>query len=237
MIAYAAVDLRRGRVVQLVGGNPDEVRVDLPDPAAVARQWQDAGFAALHVVDLDAALGVGENLASIEAILAHVSIPVQVGGGVRTAEAAAALLDRGAARVVVGTRAIEEPDWLGRLVHRQPGRVVLAADIADGQVLVRGWTMGVGISVDRLFGQVDRLDLGGILVTDVAREGTMSGADVDTFRTLADATRHPLLASGGIAGMEDLRSLAAAGAAGVVLGMALYTGALDPGAVAREFAA
>jgi phosphoribosylformimino-5-aminoimidazole carboxamide ribotide isomerase len=236
MIAYAAVDLRRGRVVQLVGGNPDEVRVDLPDPAAVARQWQDAGLPALHVVDLDAALGVGENLAAIEAILDHVSIPVQVGGGVRSAQAAAALLDRGAARVVVGTRAIEEPDWLGRLVHQQPGRVVLAADIADGEVLVRGWTMGVGLPLDRLFRQVDRLDLAGILVTDVAREGTMTGADVDTFRALAAATRHPLLASGGIASVEDLRQLADAGAAGVVLGMALYTGALDPGAVAREFA-
>jgi phosphoribosylformimino-5-aminoimidazole carboxamide ribotide isomerase len=237
VIAYAAVDLRGGRVVQLVGGNPAETRVDLPDPPAVARRWQDAGFAALHVVDLDAALGAGDNLACIEAILAAVSIPVQVGGGVRSTQAASALLDRGAARIVVGTRAVEEQDWLGRLVHRQPGRVVLAADVADGQVLVRGWTMGVGTPLERLLRQVDRLELGGILVTDVEREGRMAGADVERFRALAAATRHPLLASGGIAGIDDLRGLHEAGVAGVVLGMALYTGALDAAAVARQFAA
>jgi phosphoribosylformimino-5-aminoimidazole carboxamide ribotide isomerase len=238
MIAYAAIDLRGGRVVQLVGGRPEEERVSLPDPAAVARQWLSCGFRALHVVDLDAALGTGDNGDAVTAVIAAAAgIPVQVGGGVRTAERARALLDGGASRVVVGTRGVQERAWLEELAAAWPGRVVVAADVLGEEVVVKGWTAGAGVSAESFLRGLADVPLAAVLVTDVQREGRMGGADTARFRRLAGLSPHPLLASGGIAGAEDLRELARAGVAGAVLGMALYTGALDGSSVASEFAA
>ena len=236
MIALPAVDLKGGAVVQLVGGRPEEERVRLTDPVAVARGWVEAGFRALHVVDLDAALGTGSNRAIVEAILAAVDVPVQVGGGIRDDDAADALLAAGAARIISGTRAVEDAAWLAALAERHPGRVIVAADVRGDVVLSRGWTAGAGITVEALFARLEPLPLAGLLVTDVGREGRMTGADAARFGTLVAATRHPLIAAGGIAGMEDLRALAACGVAGAVLGMALYTGAVDARSAAREFA-
>lgn len=235
MIAIPAIDLRAGRVVQLVGGEPGTERVSLPDPAGVARQWEHDGFAMLHVVDIDAALGSGSNRAAIEAVLAAAGVPVQVGGGVRTDDDAAALLDAGAARVVVGTRAIEEPAWLERIAARHAGRIVLAADVRRGAVVTHGWTATSDTSAVALLARVRALPLAGVLVTDVGREGRMQGADVVQFETLVEASRHPLIASGGIAGSADLMALAAVGVHAAVLGMALYTGALDAQVTARSY--
>lgn len=234
-MALAAIDLRGGRVVQLVGGRPEEERVSLPDPAAVARRWQDEGFAALHVVDLDGALSSGGNAAAVAAVLGAARVPVQVGGGVREGERVDGLLGAGAARVVVGTRAVEEPEWLERLAARHPGRLVVAADVRGERVVTRGWTAEVELSAEALLERLEPLPLAAVLVTDVGREGGMGGADTERFRRLAAATRHPLQASGGISSVQDLRALENAGAAAAVLGMALYTGALDGPAVAREF--
>ena len=237
MIAYAAIDLRGGRVVQLVGGRPEAERVSLPDPAAVAGQWLACGFAALHVVDLDAALGTGENPGAIGAIIdAAAGVPVQVGGGIRSTARADALLQAGAARVVVGTRAVEDRPWLRRLAARWPGRVVVAADVRGAEVVVRGWTAGAGVNAESLLAGLGELPLAGVLVTDVAREGRMLGADAAVFGRLAALSPHPLIASGGVAGKADLAALARTGVAGVVLGMALYTGALDAVAIARQYA-
>jgi len=228
LIAYPAIDLRAGRVVQLVGGERGTERVSLPDPAAVGRRWIDAGFRALHVVDLDAALGDGSNRAAVRAILhACDDVPVHVGGGIRDTDTAASLLDDGAACVVVGTRAVEDRAWLEQIAARWPGRVLVAADVRAGEVQVRGWTAGAGVAADAFLRTLDSLPLAGTLVTDVAREGRMQGIDAERFRALAAACPVPLLASGGVTTPADLDALAAAGAAGAVLGMALYTGALD----------
>jgi phosphoribosylformimino-5-aminoimidazole carboxamide ribotide isomerase len=236
MIAYAAVDLRSGRVVQLVGGRPDAERVSLPDPAAVARRWVDAGFAALHVVDLDAAFGQGDNAAAIEAILSAAGdVTVHVGGGVRTTERAEVLLTAGATRVVVGTRAVEEPAWLEQLATRYPDRVVVAADVRGDEIVVRGWTAGTGRAAAAFLASLAGIPLGAALVTDVSREGQMLGADVCRFADLVRAAPHPLIASGGIATPDDLAALADAGAAGAVLGMALYTGALDASSISQAY--
>jgi phosphoribosylformimino-5-aminoimidazole carboxamide ribotide isomerase len=232
----AAVDLRAGRAVQLVGGRYDAERVGLPDPVAVARDWEAAGFPALHVIDLDAALGRGDNRPAIRGILAGCQVPVQVGGGVRDDETADALLDLGAARVIAGTRAVEDRAWLERLCARHPGRIVVAADVRDGEVVTRGWTARAGVGGEAFIASLDVLPIAAVLVTDVTREGSMVGADTERFAVLVHASRHPLQAAGGIGGLDDLRALAEAGAAAVVLGMALYTGALDTGAVLREFA-
>lgn len=238
MIAYAAIDLKGGRVVQLVGGRPADERISLPDPAAVTQRWLDAGFAGLHVVDLDAALGTGSNESAIHAILDTAgTVPVQVGGGVRDTARAAALFEAGADRVVVGTRAVEDGKWLAELARRWPARVVVAADVLGDEVVVRGWTTGAGIRADAFLAGLRDIPLGAVLVTDVQREGQMQGADIDRFRRLVECSPHPLLASGGIAGTADLAALETAGAAGAVLGMALYTGALDANAVARDYAA
>jgi phosphoribosyl isomerase A len=237
VIAYAAIDVRRGRVVQLVGGRPEDERISLPDPGAVTTEWVECGFRALHVVDLDAALGVGGNEDAIAAVFeAAGDVPVQVGGGIRSSERAGALLGAGAARVVVGTRAVEDPAWLEDLAARWPGRVVVAADVRGDEVLTRGWTAGSGRRADDFLASLAPLPLAAALVTDVSREGRMAGADSDRFGRLARACPHPLLASGGIAGRDDLVALSSAGAAGAVLGMALYTGALDARLTAREFA-
>lgn len=237
MIVYAAIDLRGGRVVQLVGGVPEDERLSLPDPAAVAGDWIRAGFTALHVVDLDAALGTGSNAAAVTAVIhAAGSVNVQVGGGVRTTERVQELLEEGAGTVVVGTRGVTDPHWLEEIATRWPDRIVLAADVRGDDVVVRGWTAAAGMNVDALLARIADLPLAGVLVTDVAREGRMSGADTLRFRHLAALSPHPVLASGGIAGAADLAALSRTGVAGAVVGMALYTGALDATSVAREYA-
>lgn len=235
MIAYPAIDLRGGRAVQLVGGRPDHEHVSLADPVAVAARWVSIGFRALHVVDLDAALGDGDNRAVIETLIRDAGVPVRVGGGIRDDGAADALLDAGADRVIVGTRAVEDAEWLRGLAQRHASRVVVAADVRDGHVLTRGWTATSGTPVDAFLRSLDALPIAGVLVTDVGREGRMTGSDAAAFAGLARASTHPLVAAGGIAAIDDLRALDRAGAAGAVLGMALYTGAVDGAAVAREF--
>jgi phosphoribosylformimino-5-aminoimidazole carboxamide ribotide isomerase len=236
MIAYAAIDLREGRVVQLVGGRPEEERVSLADPVAVARTWVAFGFRALHIVDLDAALGLGSNANVIRALAQAVDVPVQVGGGVRDKVRIADLLGSGVDRVVVGTRAVEDPAWLEAVAARWPGRIVVAADTLDDKVVTRGWTRSSGVDTRSFVTDLARTPIGGVLVTDVSREGRMEGVDEQAFRRMVAASRHPVLASGGVGGPDDLRRLEAAGAAGVVIGMALYTGALDPRATAEAYA-
>jgi phosphoribosylformimino-5-aminoimidazole carboxamide ribotide isomerase len=237
MIVAPAIDLRGGRCVQLVGGRPDEERVSLPDPLAVAEEWWATGFRALHLVDLDAALGSGDNLELLRGLLVGTPAVTQVGGGVRDTDRADALLQAGADRVIVGTRAIDDPPWLTELAHRHPGRVVVAADTRDGQVLRKGWTEGAGLSVADLLRRLDPVPIAGILTTDVGREGRMEGMDRDSMaRTLRDSG-HPVWASGGISSEDDLEWLEDHGAEGAVLGMALYTDTLDARHVAARWGA
>jgi phosphoribosylformimino-5-aminoimidazole carboxamide ribotide isomerase len=159
----------------------------------------------------------------------------QVGGGIRDAEAVAALLEIGVSRVVVGTRAVDDPEWLQAVADRFPGRLVVAADIRDGVVLRKGWTEGSGLALDAFLERLQPLPLAGVLCTDVSREGRMKGIDRDgVARALRDST-HPMWISGGVTTMDELDFLADSGAAGVVLGMALYRGVLDPEAVAAKY--
>ena len=228
MIIFAAIDLRDANVVQLVGGDPSDERVRWPDPVAVARRWEDRGFEQLHIVDLDAALGRGSNRAIIRDIIQAVRVPVQVGGGIRDDVAVNELLEAGAARVIVGTRAVREPGWVDRLANRYPDRIVLAADVRDRQVVAHGWTAGTGLSIGELLERSADTPLAAVLVTDVGREGSLAGIDADLFRDTIARSRHPLFASGGIGDVRDLETLRQLGASGAVLGMALYTGRIDP---------
>jgi phosphoribosylformimino-5-aminoimidazole carboxamide ribotide isomerase len=235
MIAIPAVDLRDGRCVQLVGGSYARERVRLDDPVEAARAWTRYGFRRLHVVDLDAATGRGSNLPIVREILRDAIAEAQVGGGIRTSDQIQDLLSDGASRVVVGTRGLEDPDWLSEITAEYPGQVILAADVRDRRLVTRGWARTLPTDVLDFVEELDGLPLGGLLVTAVHREGQMQGVDLPLMEDVADAAHVPVLASGGVGSMRDLRALADRSVAGVVIGMALYTGALDPRAVAAEF--
>lgn len=236
MIAIPAVDLRDGACVQLVGGSYENERVRLPDPLIVAHEWEQAGFRRLHVVDLDAATGAGSNLRVVEDILRDARVDVQVGGGVRGTELVEQLFHAGASRVVVGTRALEDPEWLADLAALYPGVIVVATDVRERRVVTRGWVRTLPLDIMDVVEELNPLALGGLLVTAVHLEGQMRGTDLALMEDVAEASRFPVIASGGVSSMADLRALEHRGIAGAVIGMALYTGALDARAVAQEFA-
>jgi phosphoribosylformimino-5-aminoimidazole carboxamide ribotide isomerase len=235
MIVAPAVVLRDGRCVQLVGGRPDREEVSLPSPLESARQWLDRGFRTLHVVDLDAALGTSSNAGAVMEILNLDRGEVQVGGGVRSDEAAAELFGAGADRVIVGTRAVRDRPWLEALASTHPGRIMVAADTSEGVVLVRGWTEATTLRLETFLQGVGGLPLAGILVTDVSREGRLTGVDRELVRSAVRVSRHPLWIAGGLASIDDVRRVAEEGAHGAVLGMALYTGTIDADRLVEEF--
>jgi len=237
MIVIPAVDLRGGHCVQLVGGDYADERVRLDDPSAVAREWARIGFSRLHVVDLDAATGRGSNAQYIREILRDAAVPVQVGGGVRDDAHIDRLLDDGASWVVVGTRAIEDEDWRVEMAMRYPDRLIIAADVRERKVVTRGWAETSRIDVIDFVESLSGLPLAGVLVTAVHMEGRMEGTDLPLMEDVADASDWPVFASGGVSTADDLRALEHRGLAGAVLGMALYTGALDARRTAEEFGA
>jgi phosphoribosylformimino-5-aminoimidazole carboxamide ribotide isomerase len=235
MIAIPAVDLRDGACVQLVGGSYSQERVRLDDPREVARSWERYGFSRLHLVDLDAATGRGSNFSLIRDILSDANIPVQVGGGVRTGERVEELLAAGAARAIIGTRALEEREWLAELAHLHPGELIVACDVRERRVTTRGWEHTLPFDILDVVEELNVLPLGGLLVTAVHKEGQLQGTDLPLMEDVVEASNFPVYASGGVSSMQDLRALEYRGLAGAVIGMALYTGALDPVVVAGEF--
>jgi phosphoribosylformimino-5-aminoimidazole carboxamide ribotide isomerase len=235
MIAIPAVDVRGGACVQLVGGSYAKERVRLPDPVEVARSWTRYGFRRIHLVDLDAATGHGSNPTVVRQILRDTPTEVQVGGGIRDSDQIADLLADGASHVVVGTRALEEPEWIAEVAAEFPGQVIVAADVRDRRLVTRGWARTLPTDILDTVEELNGLALGGLLVTAVHREGQMQGIDLPLMEDVAETSQMPVLASGGVASVHDLRALAHRGIAGVVIGMALYTGVLDPTAVAGEF--
>ena len=235
MIAAPAVDLQGGRCVQLVGGRPDDVRVSLPDPVVQAERWYERGFGTLHVVDLDAALGSGDNLDLIIRIVATTPAETQVGGGIRDVARARELLGAGVDRIVVGTRALDDPDWLAGLAREWPERVMVALDTRDGRILRKGWTEETGLELAGYLPGLSALPLAGVLATDVGREGRLQGIDRAAVAETVSLSPHPLWASGGVTTVEELEYLDESGAAGAVLGMALYTETLDPSDVATRW--
>ena len=235
MIAIPAVDLRDGACVQLVGGSYREERVRLDYPVEVARSWERYGFSRLHVVDLDAATGRGSNRSIVRSILDEADVPVQVGGGIRSGDLVEELLEAGASNVIVGTRALEEIEWLASIAGSHPGEIIVACDVRERRVTTRGWVRTLPVDILDAVEELNSLPLAGLLVTAVHREGQMQGTDLPLMEDVAEASNFPVYASGGVSSMQDLRALEHRGIAGVVIGMALYTGALDPVVVAGEF--
>ena len=237
MIAIPAVDLREGACVQLVGGEYAQERVRLDDPLGVAREWARLGFARLHVVDLDAALEQGSNLSLIRDLLREQVADVQVGGGLRSSEAVSDILDDGARYAIVGTRALEDLEWLAELAHDNPGEIIVAADVRERRVTTRGWQRTLPRNVIDMVEEMNAFPLVALLVTAVHREGQLQGTDLPLMEDVVDAAAFPVYAAGGVSSVGDLHALQDRGVAGTVIGMALYTGAIDPRAIVEEFAA
>ncbi|HVA22065.1 MAG TPA: 1-(5-phosphoribosyl)-5-[(5-phosphoribosylamino)methylideneamino] imidazole-4-carboxamide isomerase [Candidatus Micrarchaeia archaeon] len=235
MLVIPAIDLSRGRVVRLVGGDPERSTVFGADPIATARTFAAAGAGLIHVVDLDAALGRGDNGEVISRLCAAVAAPVQVGGGLRTAAAVAARLAAGAARVVLGTRAVREPAFAAACVAAHGDRIVVALDVRSGLVAVDGWRETAG-ALAEVLPVLEAAGAPRFLVTAVAADGSLRGPDCGLYRWLATAASRPVLASGGVGGESDLVRLAGCGVEGAVVGTALYRARIDLGAAIRRFA-
>jgi phosphoribosylformimino-5-aminoimidazole carboxamide ribotide isomerase len=237
MELFPAIDLRGGRVVQLVQGDFDRERDHGADPVAVARGFVAAGATWIHTVDLDAArTGEAVNRHLIAAIAAGVDVPVQAGGGIRTLEAARALADVGVARVVLGTAALEAPELVAEIAAGQ--RVALGLDVKGREVVVRGWAEGSGVDWDVALAQLADSGAEAVVVTQVQVEGLMGGADLDGLAEVLAATKLDVVASGGVGTLADLVALDAVERggrrlAGAIVGTAIYEGRLDvAGAVA-----
>jgi phosphoribosylformimino-5-aminoimidazole carboxamide ribotide isomerase len=235
VIVIPALDLRDGACVRLAGDQFEQERLRLSDPITLAGAWQRLGFDHLHVVDLDAAFEHGSNASIIDTILSDHTVSVHVGGGVRTSERIGQLLAEGAAQVVVGRRALEEPDWLAEVAGMFPGALIVAADVRDRRIATRGWRGSLTSDVMDVVEELNDYPLGGLLITAVHKLGLLGGTDLTLMEDAAEASDFPLYAAGGISTVNELRSLQDRGVSGAVIGMALYTGVLDARSVAEEF--
>ncbi len=221
-----AIDLLDGKVVRLHQGKYDEVTVYDDDPVAMAKRFEEQGAKRLHVVDLEGARsGQPAHVSVIQGMLKETGLLVQIGGGIRNEEVAARWMDAGAARVVLGTIVVKAPDAARAICERYPGGVVIALDARDGKVAVEGWREQSSVDVIELAKDVDRWDIGAILFTNIHRDGTREGPDVEATASLQAEVGTTVIASGGIGALDDLRALAAAGVRAAVCGRALYSGA------------
>ncbi len=232
MILYPAIDLKDGRCVRLLHGDLNKETVFNTSPADQARRFQQQGFAWLHVVDLNGAVeGRPVNGAAVAEILGAISIPMQLGGGIRTLEQAGAWIEAGVDRVILGTVAVKDPALVKAAAREWPEQIAVAIDARDGMVATEGW---VGVSEVGVIEMAQRFEDAGVaalIVTDIGRDGAMTGVNVDQVGEVADAVTIPVIASGGIASVRDIELLKArsgAPIAGAVLGRSLYEGAVDP---------
>ena len=232
MILYPAIDLKDGQAVRLVHGDMDRSTVFNDDPAAQARLFVEAGCEWLHLVDLNGAFaGAPVNAAPVEAILAACPVPAQLGGGIRDMATIEAWLDKGLARVILGTVAVENPDLVRTAARAFPGRVAVGIDARDGRVATRGWAEETDVQATDLAKSFEDAGVAAIIYTDILRDGAMGGPNIDATAALARAVEIPVIASGGVSSLADLEALKATNViAGAISGRALYDGAIDLGA-------
>lgn len=238
MQIWPAIDLRGGQCVRLQQGDYGRETVFGADPTAMARRWVDEGAECLHLVDLDGARdGRLVNLEIVRAIAAAVKVPCELGGGVRDEAAIRTLLDAGLARVVVGTKALREPDWFREVCRKFPQRVALGIDARDGRVATDGWLTTSDTSAVDLAREFDGEPIPALIYTDIATDGMLAGPNVSAMREMVEAVQLPVVASGGVSSADDVRKLAVTGAAGCIIGRALYENRLtmaDALAASRE---
>ncbi len=234
MILFPAIDLKNGEAVRLQQGDMGRATVFNRDPAAQAVSFVRQGFEYLHLVDLDGAFaGKPMNAAAVEAVLAAVEVPVQLGGGIRDRDTMDAWLGKGIARVIIGTAAVRDPALVKDAARAHPGRIAVGLDARDRKVAVEGWAETSNLSALELARRFEDAGVAAIIYTDVARDGMLKGLDLDATIALADQVSIPVIASGGLASIDDVRALVAPRArklAGAVIGRALYDGRLDAAA-------
>jgi phosphoribosylformimino-5-aminoimidazole carboxamide ribotide isomerase len=225
MIVIPAVDIMEGKVVRLTRGDPS-IKKDydrLGDPVSVARLWEEQGAEWVHVIDLDAALSRGRNTATIMEILKETDAPCQVGGGIRSVDAAVRMLEAGVGRIIIGSMAIRSPETVERLIGEYGSeRIVVSLDHDGGKILINGWETGSGMDLERALTKFKDLDIHRFLITGVDRDGTLSGPDVVVFRKVAGKAR--VIAAGGIGSLGDILDLQETGVEAAVVGRALYEG-------------
>ena len=233
MILYPAVDLKDGRCVRVVRGDLATATVFNEDPAAQGKAWAKAGFEWLHVVDLNgSAEGRAVNDFAVEAILSAVSIPVQLGGGIRTRADIEAWIEAGVSRVILGTVAVRDPELVREAARDWPEQVAVSVDVRKGKVAVQGWLEDTDLDALSVARRFEDAGVSALIVTDIDRDGAMLGFNVEVFGQIADAVSIPVIAAGGLASVADIEALRARKGvpiAGAVLGRALYTGAIQPG--------
>jgi len=231
MIIFPAIDLKDGLCVRLMQGDPQRATVYGTDPVETARGWEEQGARWLHIVDLDGAFSrAPKNLPVVASILRAVSIPIQVGGGIRTLRTMEEYLSLGVRRVILGTVALREPALLEEASRLFPGRIAVGIDARDGMVAVEGWKETSRTDAVQLVRTLDVLPLSAVIYTDIHRDGMRSGVNVEATRRLMEATRLPVIASGGVATLGDIEALLPLiplGLEGVITGKALYSGTLD----------
>jgi phosphoribosylformimino-5-aminoimidazole carboxamide ribotide isomerase len=231
VILYPAIDLKGGQVVRLKQGLMDSATIYGADPAAQAESFAQAGFEWIHVVDLDGAFaGESRNAEAVEGVLKRVNVPVQLGGGIRSMAQVEAWLGRGLSRVILGTAAVRDPDFVKAAAKKHPGKVAVGIDAKDGLVAVQGWAEVSDMTALDLAKRFEDAGVCAIIYTDISRDGLLSGLNLPSTRELAEAVSIPVIASGGLADIEDVKRLVSpenAAIAGAITGRALYDGRLD----------
>lgn len=231
MIIIPAIDLKGGKCVRLSQGVMDKTTVYSNNPAAMAKTWESMGALRIHVVDLDGAVsGSPQNKDAVKAILSAVSIPIQLGGGVRNLETVKEYFSLGVDRIILGTAAIKNPRLLEESCGAYPRRIIAGIDATNGMLCVQGWTEKTAITAVQLVKQIEHLPLAAVVFTDINRDGMLTGPNIDSTAQLARSTSIPVIASGGVSRREDLEALLSIeqhGVIGVIIGRALYTGDLD----------
>ncbi|OJW63263.1 MAG: 1-(5-phosphoribosyl)-5-[(5-phosphoribosylamino)methylideneamino]imidazole-4-carboxamide isomerase [Afipia sp. 64-13] len=232
MILFPAIDLKNGQCVRLEQGDMARATVFNLDPAAQARSFQEQGFTYLHVVDLDGAFaGKPINAQAVEAMLKTVTMPVQLGGGIRDMATLEAWLDKGITRVIIGTAAVRDPAFVKEAAKKYPGRVAVGLDARDGKVAVEGWAETSTVTALDIARRFEDAGVAAIIFTDIARDGLLKGLNLDATIALADAISIPVIASGGLASIDDVKAMLAPRAQrleGAISGRALYDGRIDP---------
>jgi len=231
MMIIPAIDLKEGKCVRLLQGDPEQKTVYSEDPVEMARRWEGKGAEFLHVIDLDGAFsGTPMHLDLIERIAKAVRIPIQVGGGIRTMESIVRVLQQGAQRVILGTKAVGSPLFLSQACRRFEGQVLLGIDARGGYVAIEGWTQPTNLKAIDLARQASHFALGAIIYTDIFRDGMLKGPNLGALAEMAAAISIPLIASGGISSLDDVRAIMALEPRGIVamiIGKALYSGKFD----------
>ncbi len=236
MILYPAIDLKDGQCVRLLKGDMDKTTVFNDNPAAQARAFQQAGCEWIHLVDLNGAFaGQPVNAAAVEAILAEITVPAQLGGGIRDMKTIENWLSRGLSRVILGTVAVENPDLVREAARAFPGHVAVGIDARKGRVATKGWAEETDVKVTDLARSFEDAGVAAIIYTDIDRDGAMQGPNIEATAALANAVSIPVIASGGVSSMDDLRALRDCGAPlnGVISGRALYDGRIDLAAAVK----